>query len=47
LHFYVTNKTGTAPLPVSFNDVDGIGVPLAGRFYTSGNVASGSPARSR
>jgi hypothetical protein len=38
LHFYVTNKEGTLPLPVSFSDVSGNGVPLAAHFYTSENM---------
>ncbi len=37
LHFLVINKEGTSSIPISFNDVPG-GVPLAGRFYTSGNA---------
>jgi murein DD-endopeptidase MepM/ murein hydrolase activator NlpD len=36
LHFYVTNKDDTSSIPISFRDVSG-GIPLAGRFYISGN----------
>jgi murein DD-endopeptidase MepM/ murein hydrolase activator NlpD len=36
LHFVVFNKDESASLPVTFSDVSG-GVPLAGRFYVSGN----------
>lgn len=36
LHFSVINKEGTRSLPIAFSDVTD-GVPLAGRFYTSGN----------
>jgi murein DD-endopeptidase MepM/ murein hydrolase activator NlpD len=35
VHFLVRNQSG-ASIPVSFSDVPA-GVPLAGRFYTSGN----------
>jgi murein DD-endopeptidase MepM/ murein hydrolase activator NlpD len=38
LHFVVFNSDETASLPISFSDVE-TGVPLAGRSYTSGNVA--------
>lgn len=37
LHFLVINKEGTSSIPISFNDVPD-GVPLAGHFYTSGNL---------
>lgn len=36
LHFYVTNPQRTSSIPISFEEIPG-GVPLAGRFYTSGN----------
>jgi murein DD-endopeptidase MepM/ murein hydrolase activator NlpD len=36
LHFVVTNREGTASVPVSFSDVSD-GVPLAGHRYTSEN----------
>lgn len=36
LHFDVINKEGTETIPISFSDVPD-GVPLAGKFYTSGN----------
>ncbi len=37
LHFLVFNKEESTSIPVTFNDVLE-GVPLAGRFYVSGNV---------
>jgi len=37
LHFVVLNKEETASLPITFSDVSDE-VPLAGRFYKSGNV---------
>lgn len=44
LHFLVVNKEGTVSIPISFSDVPGSGVPLAGHFYTSknGNVSEGA-----
>lgn len=36
LHFVVFNRSETESLPITFSDVSD-GVPLAGRFYTSGN----------
>ncbi len=38
VHFYVLNKEGNQSIPISFAEVEG-GVPFAGRFYTSGNLA--------
>ena len=38
LHFYVTDKTGTKPVFISFRDVPGNGIPLAAHFYESGNA---------
>jgi murein DD-endopeptidase MepM/ murein hydrolase activator NlpD len=37
LHFVVTNREGTASVPISFADVPD-GVPLAGRWYASENA---------
>ena len=37
LHFYVLNAEQNKSIPVSFHDVPGTGVPLAGHFYTSKN----------
>jgi murein DD-endopeptidase MepM/ murein hydrolase activator NlpD len=36
LHFFVIDKEGASPVPISFSDVED-GVPLAGHFYISGN----------
>jgi len=36
LHFYVLNQEMTLSMPISFRDIS-IGVPLAGKFYTSQN----------
>lgn len=40
VHFCVMNKEGTSSIPISFSDVPDDGIPLAGRFYTSGNGAN-------
>lgn len=40
LHFVVLNADETASLPITFSDVKAAGVPLAGHFYTSGNVST-------
>lgn len=37
LHFFVFNKDQINSVPISFRDVPQ-GVPLAGRFYLSGNI---------
>lgn len=36
LHFWVMNKEGTEPIPVSFEEIQD--APKAGHFYTSGNL---------
>lgn len=37
LHFFATDISGLESKPIAFKDVPG-GVPVAGRFYTSGNI---------
>lgn len=42
LHFVVTNREGSESIPISFADIPD-GVPLAGHWYTSGNVVDEEP----